>query len=287
NKVFLWSIYPRHFGEDALFRIENASNHISDVTFGAINQYAGSPYKYPSSLFNSTVISDKKIGYLYVGTFVGNMLAPYLSEHESFLQQLSGVDNLIIDVRGNTGGFYSTWIENIVQPLIKEPVLHEQFYAYKKGKHVNYLHQKFVNSMDRARKDSFANLPPEVLTDEYNLFYNYMTYTPTEEFEFNGNITLLIDNMVFSAAEGFANFCDVYDFATIYGTSSGGDGIMLNPQYFVLPNSKIIISSASAIGLDIAGNANEETRTQPDYYYESSFGNFNELINFVIQELSS
>lgn len=35
------------------------------------------------------------------------------------------------------------------------------------------------------------------------------------------------------------------------------------------------------------GHANEEVRTQPDIYYESAFGNWNELINYVIDHLLS
>jgi len=117
-----------------------------------------------------------------------------------------------------------------------------------------------------------------------------MTYRPTPflgstNVEFNGNITLLVDNVVYSAAEGFVNFCKESGFAKIYGTASGGDGIMLFPQYFIFPNSKLVVALTPAIGLDNTGHANEEVRTQPDVYYESCYGNFDELINYVIAQL--
>ena len=102
---------------------------------------------------------------------------------------------------------------------------------------------------------------------------------------FTGEIILLTDNVVYSAAESFAHFCKETDWATIYGTATGGDGLLLWPLYCILPNSKIIINMASTLGLDTSGHANEEVRTQPDVYYESAFGNFSELIDYVINDL--
>ena len=287
NKNYIWSIYPYHFGEDAVFSIRNATGYETNVQFEVISGDAQNPYKYPESLVNLTIWSEDRIGYVYVGVFVEDKLEPYAEDVETFFGQLKDVDNLIIDIRGNTGGYYSVWIENLVQPLINESIRHEQYFAYKSGKHVNYLHKQWVTTMNKVSKNQFDYLPPEVLTDEYTIYNNYMTYSPTGEVGFTGNITLLIDNMVYSAAEGFANFCNEYGFAKIYGTSSGGDGIILFPQYFVLPNSKLVIGAASAIGFDSTGYANEEVRTQADVYYESSYGNFDELRNYVLSELWS
>ncbi|MFW9902102.1 MAG: hypothetical protein ACFFDY_12615 [Candidatus Thorarchaeota archaeon] len=39
------------------------------------------------------------------------------------------------------------------------------------------------------------------------------------------------------------------------------------------------------MGLDHSGHANEEVRTRPDIYYESNFGNFTELIDYVLTNL--
>ena len=61
---------------------------------------------------------------------------------------------------------------------------------------------------------------------------------------------------------------------------------MIYPMYYVLPNSKLVVEFASAIGLDGNGFSNEEVRTQPNVYYESEFGNFNELINYVVDDIS-
>lgn len=269
-----------------MFIILNSTGHETNVTFSTITGFSGIPYPYPSSGVNLTTFEDQRVGYLYIKYFVPAIIEPYSDKILNFYNQIEDYSHLIIDIRGNTGGFYSEWIENIVRPLIKEDILHEQYFAYRIGRYVNYLHQEWVTKLDQVSKDQFDYLPPEVLTDEFKIYRNYMTYNPTFDVEFNGNIILLTDNIVYSAAEGFANFCKEKGFAKIYGTTSGGDGIMLWPQYFVLPNSKLVIELASAMGLDNTGHANEEVRTQPDVYYESAFGDFNELINYVLEEIS-
>ncbi len=281
GKSYLWSIYPRAFGHDAIFTIRNSTGYVGDVSFSVVSGFTDNPYEYPG-MFNATVLESESIGYLYVGSF-GSNVDQYYDDVISFYQQIEDFDHLIIDIRGNTGGFYSKWIDGIVRPLIHDDVVHTQHLAYRTGDYVSYLHLDYLS--DVVAKDDFDYLPSEVLEDDFRIYKNYGTYTPLGELNFNGDIVVLTDNMVYSAAEGFVNFCREYNFAKIYGTSTGGDGIMLWPLYFVLPNSKLVINSASALGLDETGHANEEVRTQPDVFYESAFGNWNELIDFTIEDL--
>ena len=287
NKLYVKSIYPRHFGEDAIFTIKNSTNHITDVSFGIVSDWGIIPYKYPASLVNTKIFPDESIAYLYVGSFSGDQVGQYEQQVINFYHEIEDYDELIIDIRGNNGGFYSIWVDYIVRPLIKETILHEQSIAYRTNQYVNNVHKRFL--LKEMDKKDFSYLPPEVLEDDFEIYKFWQTMTPSEyiQIDFNGRISVLIDNVVYSAAEGFANFCREFDFATIYGTPSAGDGIIARPLDFVLPNSKIVINTASGLGLDGNGYANEEVKTQPDIYYESSFGNFDELINFVIQDLTS
>ena len=55
--------------------------------------------------------NDKKIGYIYMSIFANNSYSQFKSELESL--EKSGIDGLIIDVRGNTGG-HLTAVENIL-----------------------------------------------------------------------------------------------------------------------------------------------------------------------------
>ena len=265
--------------------MQNSAGQEWDETFTAQFGSSAISYKYPSLLVNTTIIEEGNIAYLYVGSFSTSKVEQYYEQVIDFYNQIEDYNYLIIDIRGNTGGTYSVWIDGIVSPLIKEAILHEQFFAYRTGEALTNLFSNFLN--EKVSKDQFAYLPSEVHTEDFEVYRNYMTYNPVGEVDFNGQIILLVDNIVFSAAEGFTNFCKEKDFANIYGTATGGDGIMLYPMYFVLPNSKLVVEFASAIGLDGNGFSNEEVRTQPDVYYESEIGNFNELINSVVDEISS
>ncbi|MHA2253765.1 MAG: S41 family peptidase [Candidatus Kariarchaeaceae archaeon] len=287
NKLYVQSIYPRHFGENAVFTIKNTTDHVADVSLGLVSDWGGTPYKYPTSLVNTTTFPNKSIAYLYVGSFSGDRVSQYEQQVVNFYHEIEDYDELIIDIRGNNGGFYSIWIDFLVRPFIKDTILHEQYMAYRTDNYVTNVHKNWLTvKMD---KNDFSYLPPEVLEDNFDIYKVWQTLTPSEDIQidFKGKISVLIDNVVYSAAEGFANFCREFDFATIYGTSSAGDGIIVRPLDFVLPNSKLVINIASTLGLDGTGQANEEVKTQPDVYYESSFGNFDELINFVILNRTS
>jgi hypothetical protein len=284
SKSYIWSIYPRSFGSDAIFTIRNSTGYTGDVTFDTMTGFSYLPYDYPSSVINTTVREDISTGYLYASTF-GTGIDQYYDDVIDFYQEIEDFDHLIIDIRGNTGGFYSRWINGIVSPLIDEDIVRTQHLAYRTGEYVSYLHLGFLT--DVVSKDDFAYLPPEVLGDDFRIYRNINTYNPTDGVDYNGTISVLTDNVVFSAAEGFTTFCREFDFATLYGTSTGGDGITLWPLYIALPNSKLVINCASVLGLDETGHANEEVRTQPDVYFESAFGDWNALINFVIDDLTS
>lgn len=282
SKNYVWSIYPRDFGSDAVFTVENSTGYVDDVSFEVESGSAETPYDYPATPVSTTKYENDSIGYLYVGSFGGGMDA-YYDQVTTFYSEIEDYDHLIIDIRGNNGGFYSVWVDGIVSPLIQESVVYTQYLGYRTSP---YATQTQSNALtDIVPKTDFSYLPPEALTDDFRIHRNYMTYNPLGAFNFTGEVIVLMDNQVYSASEGFANFCRETGFATLYGTASGGDGLMLRPFNFALPNSKLVVNSASALGLDSTGHVNEEVRTQPDVLYESAFGNWNELINFAIDDL--
>lgn len=284
EKNYVWSIYPRHFGNDATFTVRSSSGQTDDVTLDVESGSSIHPYRYPQTPVNLTKYPDNGIAYMYVSKFYGSDVEDRLEDVLDFYKQIEDYDHLIIDIRGNTGGFYSFWTDGIVQHLIEEKTVLEYYNAYRTGKYLNHLHSKYL--IKKISKDQVDYLPPEVQTDDFRIYKFWQTIDPTDLVEFKGSISILIDNMVYSAAEGFLHFAGKYDFAKIYGTPSGGDGLMVWPLFIVLPNSKLVINSASALGLDNNGYANEEVRTQPDVFFESSYGNWDELIEFVIDDLT-
>lgn len=285
NKTYLWRIAPHDFGSGAVFTVLNSTGHETNVTFHTFAGPSSFDILYPRSVVSFDKFEEENVGYMYIKTFDPSTVEPYYDDMLDFFREIEDYDHLIIDIRGNTGGAFRSWIEGIVRPLIKEDILHEYYLAYRTGEYILRFHDDYLKDKVEVSKDAFDYLPPEVYGDDYAVYNFSQTYTSTHEVDFNGEITLLTDYVVYSAAEGFTNFCKQTGFATIYGTPSGGDGFFIWPLYCVLPNSKIVITMSPAMSLDNTGHANEEVRTQPDVYHESPFMNHDELIGFILEEI--
>jgi len=286
EKAYLWRIAPHHFGGDAVFMVVDSAGREENLTLHESSGSTGFSPLYPRSAVVFERFEDAGAAYMYVGTFQPSALEPHLGEIRDFLVEVEGYDYLIIDIRGNTGGAFQPWVDAIVRPLIREETLHEYYLAYRTGEYVRWFHEGWLEERPPVPKDVFEQLPPEALGDNYEIYNFSQTYTPSGEVDFDGEIILLTDFMVYSAAEGFTNFCKQAGFAKIYGTASGGDGFFVWPVYFALPNSKLVITMTSSMSLDCAGRANEEARTLPDVYHEGPFMDLEELIVFVLDEVS-
>ena len=292
EKHYLWSITSHEFG-NALFTIKNESGHEYDVVFETVNKSYENPFCYPTTLSSPLIFNtweNQSVAYLYFRSF-SYYLEPYLQDILDFLNQVDDYQHLIIDIRGNVGGSSSNWRNYIVGPLISETKTRIGYLAYKNGRYVNEFRKEIEEAWSLPSgtipADYFESLPPEVYGNNYKIYNYTQSIEPVNEVDFSGTISLLIDNIAYSASENLAIFCRESNFATIYGIPCGGDGIIPTPIFFTLPNSKIVIRAPPSIGLESNGEANEEFRTHPDVYYESSFGNFNELIEFVIEDITS
>ena len=284
NKTYIWMISPRDFRHNAVFTIQNSTGFEFNITCGIISEYLFHPYSYPEDMIETQIWENKNASYIYIKNFVSEYLDPYIDDILSFYHQIENYNKLIIDIRGNPGGNYASWINAIVKPLIKSQMIFESYVAYRTDEYSDTFRES-MGITNQVSKSSFSYLPPEVYTDEFKIYDYHHIITPTYEVNFNGEIILLTDNYVYSAAEAFTVFCKQTGFATLYGTTSGGDGIWEFPTYYALPNSKLVICMSSALGLDHTGHANEEVRTQPDFYYESLFNNHTELIYYVLDSL--
>ncbi|TRO48666.1 hypothetical protein E2P65_02435, partial [Candidatus Bathyarchaeota archaeon] len=285
GKHYLWLISPQDFGADAVFTVLDPGGYEAEVSFQTYGGPSSFWALYPSPLVDFERYEEEGVAYMYVKTFDMSRVEPYYDDVMEFYGEIADYDFLIIDIRGNTGGNFQSWIDGIVGPLIEEDTLHEYYLAYRTGDYVRWFHEAFLTDKAAVSKDAFDSLPPEALGEGYEIYNFSTTYAATHEVNFSGQIILLTDNVVYSAAEGFTNFCKQAGFAKIYGTPSGGDGFFVWPTYYALPNSKIVITASSSMSLDRTGRANEEARTQPDVYVETPFMALEELIDFVIQDI--
>lgn len=284
NKPHCWYITPQTFRPEAVFTIRNTTGHEKDVTFSYGSYVYANPLSYPVERLYTELLKDETIGYVYLQSFFNDYIEIDYPELVEFYDEIENCTHLIIDIRGNGGGntYYS--LNNIIFPLAKERLNYKSYMAFRTGDYVQYFREA-IGVSAWANKSLIGNLPSEVQTDDFDL-YNTTYYTnPQATTDFDGEIILLTDGFVYSAAESFASFCKHSGFATLYGSTTGGDGIGITPMYYVLPNSKLVIRISCAMGLDETGQANEEVRTQPHFVYESAYGNWSELIDYACNNL--
>jgi len=85
-------------------------------------------------LSSVAILKEGYIGYLSVSAFPGfadmfhGFLDDDINQIAAFLNEVRNYKHLIIDLRGNGGGDYMYFIDNIVRPLINEPKYAYAFY---------------------------------------------------------------------------------------------------------------------------------------------------------------
>ncbi|MEA1993015.1 MAG: S41 family peptidase [Euryarchaeota archaeon] len=280
GKLFMRYLDPTVFGENTTFTIKKSDGAEVKKTIECVSK---DPYEVyfqnnkPNVEFKKW--EDKKIAYMKVRSF-GRNREKDRSRLLEFYNTIEGYKALIIDIRGNGGGDNTYWPNNIVHPLTNKDINAGFFFAPRQGRLANKTRQG-----TKVLLKSYVSTPPEVKTGNFSSirvtkrsFSKAAAETP-----FDGDIYLLVDRWVYSASENFASFAKESGFATLVGTTTGGDGISTGPTSFVLPNSKLIVAAADSMGINPDGTANEETHTAPDIYVEREYGGGDEMLEYVLQ----
>jgi len=191
---------------------------------------------------------------------------------KKYIEGLEGYKALVIDIRGNTGGYNYYW-ENIVSMLIQEDVNKSGYTLLRDNEYIDtYVH--YCNDyygVDRKPiselpEEVMANCPLEVSTDFKDFVAPNMPIVAKPVSNFNGNIYLLVDDKVYSSAENLAIFAKDSDFATIVGRTTKGGGCMdFTPCLFKLKNSGLIGRMSTGMYITKDGICNEEFKTTPDH----------------------
>ena len=292
KKLFMNYLDPTLFGESAIFTIKNSDGNtvkksIRCVSKGAYKELLKFLYGDSDSNLEFRKWGDKKTAYVRIRSFAHDSFEDR-SKFLEFYKTIKDYNVLIIDIRGNSGGYDVYWQDNIIHPLTDKDLEVEFSIAFRQGKYVS----KYVNRKESGAvlllKDSISNQPLEVKTNNFpNLVKKrYIFQKNLAETPFKGDVYLLVDRWVYSAAESFAAFAKASRFATLVGTTTGGDGIGGHPFFFVLPNSKLVIEMSDSMGINPDGTANEETHTSPDIYFErTEWENDEEIIEFLLEEI--
>lgn len=147
----------------------------------------------------------------------------------------AGVDHLVIDLRGNGGGYFPNG-NYFLRYLMREKFSYH-FYESDRKKSKDVLQPKSKNSLT---KFLFALIPDRKDSTGYRT--NSLVYKPIRKHAFNGSVFVLTNGGTFSMASSVSSYLKHKTAAQFIGTETGGgdegsNGILMS--WFVLPKSQI------------------------------------------------
>lgn len=214
------------------------------------------------------IIVEDEIAYLKIYSFDFANIQTDSMKLQNFFNKVAQYPHLIIDLQDNSGGSDKYWKELIVSPNLSEAKAFERYFLVRQKS----LNSPFLNAyFDESDILPIEKLPrfEKLQKDNLPFFTNYVIakeiiYSTRDEKQFNGKIWVLTNPKVYSSSENFIMFCKNTGFATLVGTSTGGDGGIADPILLSLPNSGLIIRFSMFYGLNNDGTGNEAIGTLPN-----------------------
>ncbi len=266
SQAYAWAVpYPATENIDLSLRVAGQER---DVTVPRVLSQVDER-EHPN--LETAVLVPNAAAYLRVRSFSQDHYETDVAEIDAFLREISEYQYLVIDIRGNPGGTTAYWRRLLVEPLIDRSVYVTHYVAARDGALARrYLRERlnagyYMLQIGRQADERWSRQAPELLTEAYGepvLFP--MIAHPRGHGSFEGQVILLVDDQVYSAAEAMAAFAKASGWALLVGTQTGGDGIGMDPVNVSLPHSGLVVRMSVLLGLDSEGWANEERPTQPD-----------------------
>jgi len=253
------------------------SSHLDSFWFPfdiEVTRYFGNRLQsLPQNLTNyplsTRIIEEGRIAYIRVPTF--ERLAAEGRRIDNFYSQLEGFEHLIIDLRGNSGGWPSQFDMYIAMPLIDHDLRTQFHHFFMDGQYSYNFFDRWLRVRGRQEIfdfniESIANilpdthLSPEVLEDLALMDFYFVEdirvwSTGRARAPFYGKIWVLVDDRIKSGAVQVAAFYSDVGFATFVGEAGGGmPSSRLSSAYFSLPNTTFIVRFDANYFLDNTGH---------------------------------
>jgi hypothetical protein len=211
--------------------------------------------------------------------------------------QLKGYDNLIIDVRDNSGGNDDnarTIIDYITSKPYSEAL--SSVFIIKRSKRLdNYFRLQYkgtVRWMITIRTATwfdkeFRKVYKSYLKTPYG--ENDTIYVPLKAphenpYRFKGKVYVLANHNSYSATTAFLGAIKDYGIGTIIGTESGDNPTEFgNNYYFELPNTRLLCHSSATFMVRPSGGTDMTHGVIPDYYIEQTIEDTNNNIDTALE----
>ncbi len=234
----------------------------------------------PVNLFFK-VHEELDTAYVKINSFGGRHMEADLPRLQAFFDEEADRDYLIIDIRGNSGGATDYWVKGITEANIQTAYTTPGYGVFKEGRLYDLFAIQGIKAQSMDRFPGDLQAPEEVYAD-FDRFYTYsMKLQPDGSTPFKGKAIILMDEMNYSASEGFVLDAKHSGWATLIGRPSGGDGMGRDPVVFALPNSGLVVQFSLEMGLNPDGSCNEETGTQPDILVEKGVDSLDFTLDLI------
>lgn len=157
---------------------------------------------------------------------------------------LKDKDNIIIDLRNNTGGYtiyIDNWFKGFTGKKLQKDIIESELYTDTSITLSKYKFENKENEKDTVKKQCIEAI------SSYEEESFFPGWSPIEYNEFkpinnNVNIYILVDKTTASAAEFFAYYLRKLDNVVLVGTNTNGCTLTGNYSTAYLPNSQIKLS---------------------------------------------
>ena len=219
---------------------------------------------------STSVIEEGRIAYISIPAFDNTPTPQQIQLIDDFYSQIEDFEHLIIDLRGNPGGWTHFFDELIIAPLLMNPLQARFHNFFQGGSHNLQFFEGFgvepwrfqqVND-DFLRRMFWDGLSQAVVDDLAIMDYSFhevwtVHADPARRINFNGRIWMLTDGYMASGAHMVAAFYCYVGFTTLVGETTGGMYVSRNigSNIIQLPRTGLFLRYDMTYVLDANGRA--------------------------------
>ena len=279
--------------DSILITFKNTNNDTINIIFPITEKLDIGFNRKPNCSKRTTIVSyinETKTLFIRLPKMAYNRYSFSDSISEIFMNNI--VENILIDVRGNSGGNDAVW-EDVVSILIGPYKKTERLCGKNSKVFQRYLSYYLNNDSLQLLTDSVTHL-----LDSSYCCIDLIRELPVQDtsYYFKKNIYILFDDKVFSSTFSFISFMESFNNVITLGKIGGYVKYTgIRPLPFVLPHSKIIFKTpinfdvTSIVNLnDFYSNPEIIIHETPEYFFkyytipDIDYYNYNTLKDFDI-----